>query len=122
MNYDPEGVASPKGVIRPFSGSELLIGLTGGVAPGYWISRFQREENFCLLLTAPCLLFTAHCSLLDACTFDRITGSLPGCQTTQQRCRIIDSFGFEFDHRTGARMFVWSSTVGHDHFVLWQLF
>jgi hypothetical protein len=53
--------------------------------------------------------------------FYRITGALPCCQTTQQRCRIINTFAFEFDHRTGARVFVWSSAVGDDHLALWQL-
>jgi hypothetical protein len=26
------------------SGSELIVGLTGGVAPGYYMSRLRREE------------------------------------------------------------------------------
>jgi hypothetical protein len=46
---------------------------------------------------------------------------LPGCKTTQQRSRVINSFSFEVDHRTGGRMFAWSRTVGDDELVLWQL-
>ena len=53
--------------------------------------------------------------------FDRIAGRLPGVQTTKQRRRVIDSFGFEFEHRPGARMFVRSSTVRGDHFAFGQL-
>jgi hypothetical protein len=69
-------------------------------------------------LTAFCLLPTAFCLL--AC-HDRKSRSLPRAQATEQCRRVIDSFGFEFEHRPGARMFGRSSTVSHDHLVARQL-
>ena len=52
--------------------------------------------------------------------FDGITRALPSCQSTEQCRCVIVSFGFEFEHRPGARMFGWSSTVSRDQLAFRQ--
>ena len=42
---DPEGVAHVRGFFDPFRVTIDLDSCSGGHAPGYYISRFQREEG-----------------------------------------------------------------------------
>ncbi len=63
-----------------------------------------------------------HSAFLLRRSFDWIARGLPGIQSAQQRRRVIETFLFECEHRTGARVFLRSSTVSDDHLVAWQLF
>ena len=59
--------------------------------------------------------------LLLRSSLHRITRFLPGIQSTQQSSRVLDSILIECEHRTGARVFGRSSTVGRDELVFRQL-
>ena len=70
-----------------------------------------------LLPTTYCLLPIAFRLLLHGRPLNWISRALPRCQSTQQSRRVIDSFGFEFEHRPGTRVFVRSSTVSSNQLV-----
>jgi hypothetical protein len=50
--------------ISPLQGSVIFCDRSQGRAPGYYISRLQREAR--LLLSAFCFLLSTYCSLLTA--------------------------------------------------------
>ena len=76
--------------------------------PRYFLPFFE--------LLPPCLLPSASCPELlgrihrESCVFPRL-------EATQQCSRVFDTFSFEIDHRTGARVFGRSRTIGNDRFI-----
>src|SRR5438132_3836968 len=78
-------------------------------------------HNNRLLLLPSAYSFLPSALLLHARTLNWISRVLPRRQSTKQSRRVIYSFGFEFEHRPGARMFVWSSTVSSNQLVARQI-
>ncbi len=53
--------------------------------------------------------------------FNWISGVPPRVQSAKQSCCVLKSPRVKCEHRTGARLFGRSSTVGDNHLAFWQL-
>ena len=70
----------------------------------------------CSLAPAVCLLPPPRDASL-VCRFHGESGVFPRVPATQECSGVFDTFCFEIEHRTGARMFGRSSTIGNNHLI-----